>query len=146
MYWVGYSALFFNIPRSSAKANSLLLFLNCFLRSHKKIWDTGAFLTLFWGRSPCCKCLPTAFSALVFLSLFQCILSPAKGVASLEKGLTVLSQPWLPLHSLLQNALRSWRQKDTKTYDVFGGAQNNMSVFRQQTFQMGRASSAAGEA
>lgn len=148
MYWVGDSSVFLNRPCSSAKANSPRppsVLLNCFLRSHKQIWVTEVLLTLFWERSPCCNCLPPAFSALVFLSLFQCILSPAKGVASLEEGLMLLSQPWLLLWSLLQNVISSWREKDTETRDVFGEAQTNISGFRQKTLQMGRASPAAGE-
>lgn len=145
MYWVGDSSVFLNIPCSSEKTNSPhpALLLNWFLRTHKKIWVTEVLLTSFWERSPCCRCIPPAFFSISVFTFISCILSPAKGAASVGKGLTLLS--WLPLGSLLQYVISSWREKDTKTHDVFGEAQNNISGFRQQTLQMGRASPAAGE-
>lgn len=150
MYWVGDSSVFLHKPRSSAEQS-----LPCPPRSWtasvgptKKLGYAVPIVLLAWfrERSPPCRCLPRAFSALVFfLSLFQWIRSPAKGAALVQKGRTLLSQPWLPVWSLLQNVISSWREKDTKTYDAVREAQNNVWLFKWQTSQAGAASSAAEE-
>lgn len=107
----------------------MLFLLSCWLGFERGHLPADAYLELF---QPWC-----------FLSLFQWIRSPAKGAASVQKGRTLLSQPWLPVWSLLQNVISSWREKDTETYDVVREAQNNVSLFKWQTSQMGAASSIA---
>lgn len=79
------------------------------------------------------------FSASVFLPLFH-VFFPVLRVGH------QLGKAWLCFPgSHLENVISSWREKDTKTHDAFGEAQNNISGFRQQTLKMGRASPAAGE-
>lgn len=91
----------------------MLFLLSCWLGFERGHLPADVYLELFQ---------PWWF----FLSLFQWIRSPAKGAALVQKGRTLLSRPWLPVWSLLQNVISSWREKDTKTYDAVREAQNNV--------------------
>lgn len=75
MYWVGDSSVFLHKPRSSAEQS-----LPCPPRSWtasvgptKKLGYAVPIVLLAWfrERSPPCRCLPRAFSALVFFYLYS---------------------------------------------------------------------------
>lgn len=145
MYWVGDSSVFLNIPCSSVKTNSPppSLAPELIPEDPQKNLGYRDFADFILRAITSLQMHTSSFFNVSFFTFISCIPSPAKSAASVGKGLTLLS--WRPLGSLLQNAISSWREKDTKTHDVFGGAQNNISGFRQQTLRMGRVSPAAGE-
>lgn len=91
----------------------MLFLLSCWLGFKRGHLPADAYLELF---QPWC-----------FFYLYSSgFIPPAKGAALVQKGRTLLSQPWLPVWSLLQNIIISWREKDTKTYDAVREAQNNV--------------------
>lgn len=139
--------MFLNIPCSSVKTNSPLpppsLAPELIPEDPPKNLGYGGFVDFILRGITSLQIRTSSFFSVSVFTFISWIPSSAKGAAPVGKGLTLLS--WLLLGSLLQNVISSWREKDTKTHDVFGEAQNNISGFRQQTLQMGRASPAAGE-
>lgn len=77
MYWVGDSSVFLNIHFPPPPLPQAFSWTDSWGPT-KKIWVTEVLLTSFWERSPRCKLVPPAFSALVFLPLFHVFLPPLR--------------------------------------------------------------------